>query len=87
MTQVSTIEQAGCWRTLSKLVAFLVILVPTLWGFVPKLRDGLRSLIRRLRIPEGQSFSVNEARELNLQPGGPVLKKVDCFQKSKDFDN
>ena len=75
-------NRAGCWRTASKLLAFLVILVPSLRGFVPKLRAGLRSLIWGLRILEGQSFSVNEARELNLQPGGPVLKKSD-IQKAK----
>lgn len=70
-------NRAGCWRTASKLIAFLVILVPTLRGFVPKLRAGLRSLILGLRILEGQSFSFNEARELNLEPGGPALKKTD----------
>ena len=64
-------------RTASKLVAFLVILVPTLRGFVPKLRAGLRSLIEGLRILEGQTYSVNEARKLNIQPGGPALKKED----------
>ena len=79
-------ERAGCWRTASKLVAFLVILVPSLRGFVPKLRAGLRSLIEGLRILEGQSYSVNEARELNLQPGGPALKKDD-IKRAKTLIN
>lgn len=38
----SFIYRAGIWRTASKLVAFLVILVPVLRGFVPKLRCALR---------------------------------------------
>ena len=70
-------NRAGCWRSASKLIAFLVILVPTLRGYVPTLRAGLRSLIWGLRILEGQAFSVNEARELNLEVGFRALKKAD----------
>ena len=73
----SFINRAGIWRTASKLIAFLVLLVPALRGFVPKLRDGLRSLILGLRILEGQTLSVNEADELNLERGFRALKKSD----------
>ena len=73
----SFINRAGIWRTANKLVAFLVLLVPVLRGFVPKLRDGLRSLIWGLRILERQTPSVNEADELNLERGHRALKKSD----------
>jgi len=73
----SFINRAGIWRTASKLVAFLVLLVPALRGFVPKLRSGLRSLIWGLRILEGQTISVNEADAMNVERGFKVLKKAD----------
>ena len=73
----SFINRAGIWRTASKLVAFLVVLVPALRGFVPKFRAGLRSLIWGLRILEGQTISVNEAFKLNVESGYHVLKKAD----------
>ena len=73
----SFINGAGCWRTASKLVALLVVLVPVLRGFVPKVRAGLRSLIWGLRILEGQTFSVYEADFFNLERGFKNLKKSD----------
>ena len=73
----SFINRAGIWRTASKLVAFLVLLVPALRGFVPKLRAGLRSLIWGLRILEGQTISVHEADVLGVERGFKVLKKAD----------
>lgn len=73
----SFINRAGIWRTASKLVAFLILLVPSLRGFVPKLHAGLRSLIWGLRILEGQVISVHEADVLGVEPGGRVLKKAD----------
>lgn len=73
----SFINGAGCWRTASKLVAFLVLLVPSLRGFVPKFRAGLRSLIWGIRILEGQTLSVFEADNLNLERGFKALKKTD----------
>ena len=73
----SFINRAGIWRTASKLVAFLVVLVPVLRGFVPKLRAGLRSLIWGLRILEGQTISAREADSLNVERGFQVLKKAD----------
>ena len=71
----SFIERGGCWRTASKLIAFLVILVPVLRGFVLKFRQGLRSLVHGLRILEGQTFSVNEMDSLNLERGFKSLDK------------
>ena len=73
----SFINRAGCWRTASKLIAFLVLLVPALRGFVPKFRAGLRSLIWGLRILEGQTISVTEADTLHLERGFKALKKSD----------
>ena len=73
----SFINGAGIWRSESKLIAFLVLLVPALRGFVPKLRAGLRSLIWGLRILEGQTINVNEADDLGLDRGSKNLKKSD----------
>jgi len=73
----SFINRAGIWRTANKLVAFLVLLVPSLRGFLPKLRVGLRSLIWGLRILEGQTLSVNEADAAHLKRGFRALKKSD----------
>ena len=73
----SFVNRAGIWRTASKLVAFLVLLVPALRGYVPKLRAGLASLIWGLRILEGQTISVSEADKLNVERGFKVLKKAD----------
>ena len=73
----SFINRSGIWRTASKLIAFLVLLVPALRGFVPKLRSGLRSLIWGLRILEGQTISVHEADVLNLERGFKALNKAD----------
>ena len=73
----SFINRAGIWRTASKLVAFLILLVPSLRGFVPKLHAGLRSLIWGLRILEGKVISVNEADKLGVERGFKVLKKAD----------
>ena len=80
----SFINRAGIWRTASKLIAFTVLLVPALRGFVPKLRTGLSSLIWGLRILEGQTLSVSESDELNLERGFKVLKKTD-IQKARTF--
>lgn len=74
---VSFINGGGCWRTASKLIAFLVILVPALRGFVPKFRAGLRRLIWGIRILEGRSLSVTESKSLNLEWGFRALKKSD----------
>ena len=63
------------WIEVGRIPCYLRVSTP-LRGFVPKLRVGLRSLIWGLRILEGQRFSVNEARELNLEPGRPALKKA-----------
>ena len=41
----SFINKSGCWRTASKLIAFLVVLIPVLRGFVIKFRTGLRFVI------------------------------------------
>ena len=73
----SFINGAGNWRTASKIIAFLVLLVPVLRGFVTKFREGLRSLIYGLRILEGQSLSVREADTLNVERGSKVLKDTD----------
>lgn len=73
----SFINRSGIWRTASKLIAFLVLLVPALRGFVPKLHAGLRSLIWGLRILEGQTISVHEADVLNVERGFKVLNKAD----------
>lgn len=73
----SFIYRSGIWRTASKIVAFLVLLVPSLRGFVPKLRTGLRLLIWGLRILEGRVFSVHEADKLNIERGFRALKKTD----------
>ena len=73
----SFINGAGIWRTASKLIAFLVLLVPSLRGFVPKFRAGLRSLIWGIRILEGQSLSVSQSDSLNLERGFKALKKSD----------
>ena len=71
----SFIYREGCWRTASKIQALLIILVPSLRGFVPAFRTGLRSLILGLRILEGQTYSVNEIRRLMLEQGFKALKK------------
>ena len=77
---VSFINRVGCWRTASKLVAFLIILVPVLIGFVSAFRRGLRSLVWGLRILCGQTLSVNELKKLNLEPSQSALKKTDISQ-------
>ena len=73
----SFINGAGIWRTANKLIAFLVLLVPALRGFVPKLHAGLRSLIWGLRILEGQTLSVNEAGELKVESRFKALNQSD----------
>ena len=73
----SFINRAGIWRTANKLVAFLVLLVPALRGFVPKFRAGLRSLVWGLRLLEGQTLSVNELDALGLERGVKALSKDD----------
>ena len=71
----SFINDAGCWRTASKLIAFLVFLVPVLVGYVSKFRRSLRSLIWGLRMLEGETFSVDEANKINLEHGFLALEK------------
>ena len=71
----SFINRAGIWRSANKLIAFLVLLVPSLRGLVPKFRAGLRSLIWGIRILEGQPISVKEADALGVDRGFIVLKK------------
>ena len=63
----SFFNRAGCWRTASKLLAFLVLLVPLLFGFVKPFREGLRRVVYGLRILQGQTCSFNEAKSLNLE--------------------
>ena len=77
------IKRTGCWRTASKLIALLVILVPVLRGYVPKFRAGLRKLIHGLKILEGQVYSVDEARALNLDPGSRSIKKSEIMRSHK----
>ena len=77
------IKRTGCWRTASKLVALLAVLVPVTRGYVPQFRAGLRKLIHGLKILEGQVYSVDEARELNLDPGSKSLKKSDIKRANK----
>lgn len=72
----SFINKSGCWRTASKLIAFLVVLIPVLRGFVIKFRTGLRFVILGLRILEGQTLSVNECDNLNLHRGFKSLEKA-----------
>lgn len=73
----SFINGTGCWRTASKLLCFLVILVPILRGFVTTFRAGLRRVVYGLRILEGQTCSVNEAAALNLKSCNVFLRKSD----------
>ena len=73
----SFVNRTGCWRTASKLLCFLVILVPILRGFVTTFRAGLRRVVYGLRILEGQTFSVNEATALNLKFCNVFLRKSD----------
>ena len=73
----SFINRAGCWRSASKLLAFLVILVPILRGFVPKFFEGLRRLTYGLRILRGQTCSPNEAVKLHLKFSNVYLRKTD----------
>ena len=79
----SFIYRAGVWRTASKLIAFLVVLVPVLRGFVPKFRCALRSLIWGLRILEGRALSVNEADACKLDRGFKALHKNDIPRAKK----
>ena len=72
----SFIFKEGCWRTAEKIQALLVVLVPSLRGFVKPLRTALRSLVLGLRILEGQSLSVNEQIRLCLDRGFKALKKT-----------
>lgn len=71
----SFISREGCWRTAEKIQALLVVLVPSLRGFVAPVRTALRSLVLGLRILEGQTFSVNEQVRLCLDPGFKALEK------------
>ena len=71
----SFINRAGCWRSASKLLAFLVILIPILRGFVPTFFEGLRRVIYGLRILQGQTCSANEAKKLKLKFERIYLRK------------
>lgn len=77
------IKRTGCWRTASKLIAMCVILVPALRGYVPAFRTGLRKLILGLKILEGQTYSVDESRALNLDPGAKAIKKTEIDRAHK----
>ena len=81
--KTSFIYRGGCWRTASKLQALLIVLVPSLRGFVRPLRTALRSLVLGLRILEGQTFSVNDLRRLGLRQGFHALKKQDIRRAKK----
>ena len=65
----------ACWRTANKILAFLVILIPVLYGFVKPFREGLRRVVHGLRILQGQTCSVNEAAALNLECTYIYLRK------------
>ena len=71
----SFFKRTGCWRTASKLVAFLVILIPVLQGFVMPFREGLRRVVYGLRILQGQTCSANEAAAMNLEFTNIFLRK------------
>lgn len=73
----SFFNRAGCWRTASKLLAFLVILIPVLQGFVQPFREGLRRVVYGLRILKGQTCSANEAATLNLEFTNIFLRRSD----------
>ena len=73
----SFFNRAGCWRTASKLLAFLVLLVPLLFGFVKPFREGLRRVVYGLRILQGQTCSFNEAKTLNLEFTNIFLRNSD----------
>jgi hypothetical protein len=75
--KTSFIFRGGCWRTASKLQALLVVLVPSLRGFVRPVRTALRSIVLGLRILEGQTYSVNALRRLGLRKGCHALAKGD----------
>ena len=65
----------SCWRTANMILAFLVILIPVLYGFVKPFREGIRRVVHGLRILEGQTCSVNEAASLNLGCTSIYLRK------------
>ena len=71
----SFFNRGGCWRTANKILAFLVILIPVLHGFVTPFREGLRRVVYGLRILQGQTCSVNEAAALNLKCTNIFLRK------------
>ena len=50
--------------------------MPALRGYVTKFRKGLTSLIHGLRILEGQTPSVNEARRQGVEPGHKTLERT-----------
>ena len=79
----SFIKRTGCWRTASKLIALCVILVPALRGYVPELRAGARKFVHGLKILEGQVYSIDEAKTLNLDPGSKALKKTDILRAKR----
>ena len=68
----SFINNAGCWRTDSKLIVTRVL---SSGGCVSKFRRSLRSPIWGLRMLEGETFSVQEANKLNLEHGFLALEK------------
>ena len=72
----SFVYREGCWRTAEKIQALLVVLVPSLRGFVTPLRTALRSIVLGLRILEGQTFSINEQVRLCLDRGFKALEKA-----------
>jgi hypothetical protein len=81
--ETSFIFKGGCWRTAEKLQAFLVVLVPSLRGFVRPVRTSLRNIVLGLRILEGQTYSVNGLRRLGLRQGCHALAKGDIDRAKK----
>lgn len=73
----SFLNRTGCWRSASKLLCFLVILVPILSGYVTTFRTGLRRVVHGLRILEGRTCSVNEAATMNMEAPKVFLRKSD----------
>ena len=81
--QDSFFNRAGCWRTASKLLAFLVILIPVLQGFVKPFREGLRRVVYGLRILQGQTCSVNEVAALNLDRATSIFLRKSDINKAR----
>ena len=81
----SFFHRAGCWRTANKLLAFLVILIPVLQGFVKRFREALRRVVHGLRILQGQTCSVNEAAAMNFHRDTSIFLRKSDINKAKNL--